>query len=70
MFHGAHRFNGDLSVWDVSKVTDMSAMFHEAHRFNGDISAWNVSKVTNMGDMFFTKPSSSTAISPPGTSRK
>ncbi|SHK66702.1 BspA family leucine-rich repeat surface protein [Fibrobacter sp. UWB12] len=45
------KFNGDISQWNVSNVTDMSFMFLES-RFNGDISQWNVSNVTNMYYMF------------------
>ncbi len=44
-------FNGDISQWDVSNVTNMAFMFAYAH-FNGDISNWNVSKVGNMEYMF------------------
>merc|ERR1719440_1981086 len=51
MFSYAKDFNGDLSTWDVSKVTDMNAMFQQSN-FNGDLSTWDVSKVTNMGEMF------------------
>jgi len=43
---------GDISTWDTSNVTDMSAMFSNAFEFNGDISTWDTSNVTNMGDMF------------------
>ena len=39
-------FNGDISGWDVSNVTDMSFMF-EYSKFNGDISGWDVSNVTD-----------------------
>ncbi len=45
------QFNGDISRWNVSKVTNMSCMFYES-RFNGDISRWDVSKVTDMSCMF------------------
>ena len=45
-------FNGDISKWDVSNVTDMSRMFGGAESFNGDVSKWNVSNVTNMSVMF------------------
>ena len=45
-------FNGDLSEWDVSSVTDMRYMFQEAAAFNGDLSEWDVSSVTNMRNMF------------------
>ena len=44
-------FNGDISTWDVSRVTDMSYMFAST-RFNGDISKWDVSRVTDMSNMF------------------
>ncbi len=44
-------FNGDISGWDVSKVTNMSELFKES-QFNKDISGWDVKKVTNMSNMF------------------
>ena len=48
------KFNGDISKWDVSNVTDMSYMFDrcEYSGKNGDISNWDVSNVTNMSSMF------------------
>ena len=50
MFHRTP-FNGDISGWDVSSVTNMEDMFHNTP-FNGDISGWDVSSVTNMAYMF------------------
>ena len=48
-----NRFNGDISQWDVSHVTDMSFMFFNVNNnFNQDINNWNVSSVTNMSWMF------------------
>ena len=38
---------GDISLWDVSNVTNMNSMFYNS-QFAGDISTWNVSNVTNM----------------------
>ena len=49
MFAYAAEFNGDISKWDVSSVTDMKNMFNAAISFNGDISKWDVSSVTDMG---------------------
>ena len=52
LFEGTD-FNGDISEWDVSKVTDMCGMFYYCESFNKDISNLDVSKVTNMNDMFY-----------------
>ena len=51
LFYHIQEFNGDISKWDVSNVTNMSGMFMGS-RFNGDISQWNVSNVTEMSMMF------------------
>ena len=48
---------GLMPNWDVSNVTNMSAMFEYAPSFNGDISNWDVSNVTNMSNMFASAPS-------------
>ena len=48
-------FNGDISEWDVSSVTNMSDMFSSSP-FNGDISEWDVSLVTSMSYMFCQSP--------------
>lgn len=45
-------FNGDISDWDVSNVTNMSNMFYNASSFDADISNWDISNVTNMFQMF------------------
>ncbi|MBA4719394.1 MAG: BspA family leucine-rich repeat surface protein, partial [Nitrosopumilus sp.] len=54
VFNGATMFNGDISLWDVSKATDMSYMFFAASAFDGDISGWNVEGLTatGMNEMF------------------
>ena len=46
-------FNGDISKWDVSNVTNMCAMFCACEAFNQDISGWDVSNVTDMSYMFW-----------------
>ena len=45
-------FNGDISQWDVTNVTDMRYMFYECQSFNQDISKWNVSNVKYYNEMF------------------
>ncbi len=45
-------FNGDLSNWDVSQMTNLRYMFASASSFNGNLSNWDVSKVTDMIYMF------------------
>ena len=44
---------GHISLWNTSKVTDMSDMFYGATDFNKDISKWNTSNVTDMSWMFY-----------------
>lgn len=53
MFAGATSFNGNLSLWNVSQVQDMSRMFAGARSFNGDVSLWDVSQVQSMYGMFY-----------------
>ena len=43
---------GEISNWDVSKVTNMEDMFRNASSFNQPLNNWNVSNVTNMYGMF------------------
>ena len=45
-------FNGDISSWDVSNVTNMSFIFWGCEAFNQDISKWDVSNVIDMQGMF------------------
>ena len=42
-------FDGDISEWDVSSVTDMKYMFSYS-KFDGDISGWDVSEVTGWNE--------------------
>jgi len=52
MFAGATSFNGNISTWNVSKVTNMGDMFGGASNFNQPLNNWNVSSVTDMNYMF------------------
>ena len=46
-------FNGDISLWDVSGVTNMRGMFNFCEQFNCDLSHWDVSNVENVEWMFY-----------------
>ena len=45
-------FNGDISSWDTSSVTEMGLLFYDASAFNQPIGNWDTSSVTNMYGMF------------------
>ena len=49
-----NHFDGDISKWDVSNVTDMHKMFRNSDFTgkNSDLSNWDVSNVTDMTNMF------------------
>lgn len=46
-------FNGNISKWDISNVTNMKDMFAYAIKFNKDISNWNTSNVTSISLVCF-----------------
>ena len=48
----AIKIYGNIGLWDVSRVTDMSNLFEDKSEFNDDISKWDVSNVTDMSGMF------------------
>merc|ERR1712185_211216 len=43
MFCIATAFNGDLSGWNVSNVTDMGGMFQDASSYNHSLRNWSIS---------------------------
>ena len=45
--------NPNISMWDVSNVTNMDSMFKFCSKFNCDISKWDVSNVKTMYCMFY-----------------
>merc|ERR1712072_1569053 len=47
MFDGAHSFNQDLSLWNITGVTDMGAMFRNADSFDADVTSWCVMNNTD-----------------------
>jgi surface protein len=52
MFENATAFNGNISGWNVSMVTEMDRMFAGASVFNQDLSNWNTSSATTLQAMF------------------
>lgn len=50
--YGFGNFNGNISKWNVSNVTNMSFMFDGNLKFNQPLNDWDVSHVTNMYAMF------------------
>lgn len=56
MFSYCEKFDLDLSGWDVSHVTDFTAMFSDVGSFTDnklDISTWDTSNATTMKSMFY-----------------
>ena len=53
-YSGTTSFNGDISHWDTSDVTDMSNMFNGATAFNQDLRNWCVSSITPAPSDFAT----------------
>ena len=51
LFYELTDFNGNISQWDVSNVTNMRWMFDNSD-FNQDISQWNINKNCNTWFMF------------------
>ncbi|WP_075344006.1 BspA family leucine-rich repeat surface protein [Tenacibaculum agarivorans] len=46
------RFNGNISTWNVGKVSSFNGLFENSTRFNQDISQWNIGEfVTGFIDM-------------------
>ncbi len=60
--NGIGLHNGDISNWNVSKVTDMYRMFAVAYNFNQALNDWNVSNVTDMRGMFLYAKSFNQAL--------
>lgn len=51
-FLNATSFQGGLSTWDTSNVTNMGNMFRGT-TFNQSLNSWNVLKVTDFDSMFY-----------------
>ena len=54
-FQYVTKFNGDISLWDVSHIKYMGFLF-KGIKFEGDISNWDVSNVEDMSYMFCNCP--------------
>ena len=46
------RFSGDVSAWQVGRVTDFSSFADFASSFTSDLSLWNVSSAQDLSWMF------------------
>ena len=46
------KYNGDISEWNVSNVTDMGYMFYKNILFNQPIVDWDISNITKIDFMF------------------
>jgi len=59
MFMRCELFNGDVSNWNISGATGLSAMFSCYGRprgvFNRNLNSWDTSSVTNMSSMFYNQ---------------
>jgi hypothetical protein len=42
-----------ISLWDISKATNMAGFFVDMELFNDNPESWDVSNVKAMSDMFF-----------------
>ena len=52
-FYKAAAFNGDISAWITSSITNMGFTFSGASSFSGTgVDLWNVNKVTIMSNIF------------------
>ena len=61
-FQNAITWNGNLSLWDVGRVTDFSYAFYGAESFTGTgLANWNTSSATTMHLMFYGATSLSNA---------
>lgn len=45
-------FNGDISHWNTSSVTNFDEMFRNNADFNQNVSSWDTSSATSMANMF------------------
>ena len=60
---GADCSTGDVSTWNVAKVTSLEYTFHYASSFNQAISEWDVATVTSLESTFHYASSFNQAIS-------
>ncbi len=49
----ASKFNGDISQWDTSNITNFLFLFAGAKNFNRELNNWNTSNVNQMSSVFY-----------------
>ena len=52
MFAQASLFNGNVTGWDTSRVTNFNGMFSGASAFDRDVGSWDTSAAVLMHNMF------------------
>lgn len=47
------KFNGDISLWDVSKVKNFDSLFANMKAFNCNLDSWDFTSAESMENMFY-----------------
>lgn len=51
-FRGCRIFNQNISMWDTSRILDMSSTFQDCEEYNQPLGPWDVGSVSSMRWMF------------------
>lgn len=53
IFSGYEKFNGNVSLWDVSNGYNFDYMFSDCYAFNCPLDSWNMEKAIFLNSMFY-----------------